>query len=507
MSSIDKLEFGDYQTPIDFCEIVAEVVSKRCNPKYIFEPTFGLGHFIDASYERFKNVKVFFGNEINKQYFSDYESKKKNNTELFNEDIFKFNHSKIKEIIKNDKMLIIGNPPWVTNSELMSKELKNLPKKSNFKNLKGIDSITGASNFDICEYIIIDLLSNYIGTNTTLAMLCKTSVATNIMKNINNYSFKLNNISLYLFDAKKVFNVGCEACLFVVDIGDIKTNTASVYDINNPEKLLYEFGWKDEKFHSRFEKLEFDIDGKFYTEWRQGVKHDCSKIMELTKETDRISNNKLKESIELEDKYVYPLLKSSDLKENIIDTTDKYVVVTQKTVRESTAHIEKDAPKTWSYLKSHEDLFNERKSSIYNNCPPFSIFGIGDYSYSKYKVAISGFYKNPNFVLLKGEKPIMLDDTCYFVGFDDLKDAFITMTLLNSEIVNKFLYSIAFLDKKRPYTKDILMRIDLKKLLNYVDYKSFNDMAKKYDNSIKITQEDFNKYLRHFNESEQLSLL
>lgn len=225
------------------------------------------------------------------------------------------------------------------------------------------------------------------------------------------------------------------------------------------------------------------------------------------KNGDNNYKNKLDECFTLEDKYVYPLLKSSDLKNNYITKSDKYVIVPQKSVRESTMHIEKDAPKTWEYLKKHEDLFKNRKSAIYKNCPPFSIFGIGDYSFSKYKVAISGFYKEPNFVLLDNNKSIMLDDTCYFISFDNLKDAYITMVLLNSNIVNSFLSSIAFLDKKRPYTKDILMRIDMKKLISDVKYSDFCSMSNNYNIEIAIGNEDYNNYISKFNCSEQLSLL
>ena len=55
----------------------------------------------------------------------------------------------------------------------------------------------------------------------------------------------------------------------------------------------------------------------------------------------------------------------------------------------------------------------------------FSIFGIGDYSFAKYKVTISGMYKRTTFslVLPENDKPLMLDDTCYFIGFDTIEAA------------------------------------------------------------------------------------
>ena len=40
-------------------------------------------------------------------------------------------------------------------------------------------------------------------------------------------------------------------------------------------------------------------------------------------------------------------------------------------------------------LKQILKILDNRKSSIYNKRPRFSIFGIGDYSFSKWKVAIS----------------------------------------------------------------------------------------------------------------------
>ena len=117
-------------------------------------------------------------------------------------------------------------------------------------------------------------------------------------------------------------------------------------------------------------------------------------------------------------------------------------------------------------------LFNNRKSSIYKGKPLFSIFGIGDYSFKPYKVAISGMYKTTTFsiVLPNNEKPIMLDDTCYLIGFDSLIEAEITQFLLNKEKIQAFIQSIAFTDAKRMITKELLMRIDLNEIINNTSY-------------------------------------
>jgi hypothetical protein len=101
----------------------------------------------------------------------------------------------------------------------------------------------------------------------------------------------------------------------------------------------------------------------------------------------------------------------------------------------------------------------------------FSIFGIGDYSFKPYKVAISGLYKTFHFTLIlpQDNKPVMLDDTCYLIGFDKIEFAVYALILLNSNTTVQFLQSVTFPDAKRTFTKDVLMRIDLLELAKQID--------------------------------------
>jgi len=135
-----------------------------------------------------------------------------------------------------------------------------------------------------------------------------------------------------------------------------------------------------------------------------------------------------------------------------------------------------------------------RKSIIYKNAPKFSIFGIGEYSFSKYKVAISGFYKEAIFVMLKSYKPIMLDDTCYFLSFNDEKKAMIATIILNSEIVKRFLLSITNINSKRPYTKKVLSRIDLEKAKKILGFNYITSMEKKIFKINSITIDDYKNF-------------
>jgi ATP:corrinoid adenosyltransferase len=91
----------------------------------------------------------------------------------------------------------------------------------------------------------------------------------------------------------------------------------------------------------------------------------------------------------------------------------------------------------------------------------YSIFGVGDYSFKPYKVAISGLYKQTKFTLVKPNGTVLLlDDTCYFIGFDTLEEAQTVQTSLNRPEIQKFIESFMFTDAKRAITKELLMRID-----------------------------------------------
>lgn len=465
-----KREYGDYQTPDSFAFRVCKYLKekRKINPSIVIEPTCGTGNFI-------KNSLIFdaehiLGIEINPKYCELCQSSiTDNRVQIINADFFSLN---LATVIKNRRdVLVIGNPPWVTNSALSTLNSANLPRKVNFKGLKGIDALTGASNFDICEYIILQLISLLYGTNTTIAMLCKTSVARNVFAELNRNQIPFDACDIFEFNANKVFGINASACLLVIELSDNNavSNFCSVYLFDKPEILMNRINYQAGELHNQTTYSCDDFSGKSCFEWRQGVKHDCSKIMELSLQNEYLVNG-LAETVDIEPNYVYPLVKSSMFKSAIIDSSDKYVIVTQKAIKEDTSHIEIDAPKTWKYLSAHRGFFEKRKSSIYNNAPDYAMFGVGEYSYASYKVGVSGFYKKPLFSLLSSEngRPIMTDDTSYFICLPTYDAAYTAMLILNSPNIQDFLCSIAFLDSKRPFTKKVLNRIDFQKALDVI---------------------------------------
>jgi hypothetical protein len=186
--------------------------------------------------------------------------------------------------------------------------------------------------------------------------------------------------------------------------------------------------------------------------------------MEVEQVQDALFLNGMGEKCYLENAYLYPLLKSSDIANGRTNCYRKLVLITQKSVGEDTSSIRHKAPSIWQYLLEHDAQLSNRKSSIYTNRPPYSIFGIGSYSFKFWKIAISGLYKRLEFSLIEplDGKPVMFDDTVNFLSFETQKEAMFVLGLLKSSPAQEFLDSMIFWDEKRPITIDVLRRLSLK---------------------------------------------
>ena len=267
-----KQEYGDYQTPVGFAEKVCRYLKdyRHIKPSAVVEPTCGVGNFLKSSF--LFGANEYYGIEINPEYCEICRSfKNGSKVNIINSDFFAFSS---RALIKDKRqILVIGNPPWATNSTLSALGSDNLPVKVNFKGLKGIDAITGASNFDICEYIILQLINEYRDTNTVISMLCKTSVARNIFKEMKRNSVAFVLCDILEFDASKVFDINVSACVLIIQLSDkpISSDVCNVYDFEYPEKVKAQFGYVNGRFYSNLDAYTENFDGQSCIEWRQGV--------------------------------------------------------------------------------------------------------------------------------------------------------------------------------------------------------------------------------------------
>jgi hypothetical protein len=469
MANKRRIEFGDFQTPLKLAEEVLDLVKQIYpDPSFIVEPTCGLGTFIKASMNKWGDSCHYYGFDINENYIKEVRSNgfENVNVSLAVNDFFNFDWPALFKKL-GGKTLIVGNPPWVTSSALGLLNSNNLPEKSNFQRLGGFAAKTGKANFDIAEWMLIKLIESLRGSEACLAMLCKMATARKVLKHFWKIDGQINDSSIHIIDAKRYFDVSVDACLFVTFINPIKkSKDAYIYENLSFNKKISHIGIYANELIANIDDFNKsrNIDGIDYYKWRSGLKHDAAKVMELEKSGEKYING-FGESVELENEFIYPLLKSSDLGNKRL-VPRKYVIVTQQKVGDDTKLLQEGFPKTWAYLEGYSSILDNRKSIIYKKRPRFSVFGIGDYSFTPWKVAVSGLYKNIHFSPIgqHDNKPIMVDDTCYFIPCSSENEATFIAEQLNSETCLKFIKSLIFFDAKRPVNIDILSRIDLKKL-------------------------------------------
>jgi hypothetical protein len=477
-----KIEYGDFQTPVDLAVQVCDLLSQLgCEPRAVLEPTCGVGHFLSAALQSFPSLTHLAGVEINPAYVkaakvgvATYTAQRPDVVVDIGVADFFVKEWKTYLAKLPDPILIVGNPPWVTNAGIGAIDGNNLPQKHNSQNLPGLAALTGASNFDISEWMLLQILEWIEDRSGMVAMLCKTSVARKVLLSIWKKHNTAAHSRFYTIDSQKMFGVSVDACLLVYDNRANTTNQTGderscyVYDTLAAAKPSAHIGYREgalvsdvDLFDRWRHLLATPKVGQRYA-WRSGIKHDASSVMELTKDECGYTN-RLDETASLEDDYLYPMLKSSDIARKLTRTPRFWMLVTQRQIGEETASIRLTAPKTWQYLKSHTSILDGRKSSIYRNRPPYSIFGVGEYSFSPWKVAISGMYKDMRFQVIGeyNERPVVLDDTCYFLSCASQAEAEFIAGLLNSEIAQEFYRAFIFWDEKRPITVRLLRKLDI----------------------------------------------
>jgi len=462
-----KVEYGDFQTPVNLAMQVCQwLKTKGVSPDVIVEPTCGVGAFLTASIVTFPDVSLILGMEINQPYI---EVMRQMPLFQYNEriviqqaDFFRTDWNELSATIQG-KVAVIGNFPWVTNTQLSKMNGQNLPAKSNFSGSSGIDAITGKSNFDISEWMLLNTIAWLGKRRGTLAMLCKSAVARKILGSIQQQKITVSSAAMVMIDAKYYFGASVSACLLYCNFDGVsplnELNEYAHFADETPRCLSIQKG----EFIQKGEHQELlGTVAENQQSWRSGVKHDCQAVMELTQTSLGLING-LGEYITIEDERLYPLLKSTDISKGLIHTTNRVVIVTQYTVGEDTVLIEKSFPLTWQYLIRHRDRLNNRQSRIYHGRAPFSIFGVGGYTFAPWKIAISALHKSLGFQLVGpvNGKPVVFDDTVYFLSFDTKADAETTLRLLQSENVQQYLQQIIFWDDKRPIKASILNRIPL----------------------------------------------
>ncbi len=411
---------------------MARAISARfadLKPRVIVEPTCGVGNFLEASAEVFPEARRI-GFEIHRPYV---ELARETGAEIHHADFFAVDWE-AEAADWPEPILVLGNPPWVTNAELSTLNADNLPPKLN-TGMDGYEALTGRSNFDIAEWMFERLVQALRGRNAIVALLCKTSVARRLIGRIG------RSIGLWRIDAAAAFGASVDAGLLAIDAGG-EPGPCPVYDS------------LDSETPSRTIDPNLLAAGSKDNRWRSGIKHDASKVFQLRWEEGW--SNGHGQRVQVEEEVLFPLMKSSDLAHGRPPT--RALILPQRSLGEDTAVLEHTAPKAWAYLCAHGERLDARRSRIYAGRPRFSVFGVGPYSFAPWKVAISGLYHSLGFQVVGPHRgrPVLFDDTCYLLPFETEEEAREAWKILTSPEATAFFEARVWWEAKRPITKALL---------------------------------------------------
>ena len=458
---------GDFQTPPELASEVWRALGDLRGVQAVIEPTVGTGTFLRTA-PGFLARSRWLCFDINADYLNQSrqvaQERGFQKVRVEQRNAFDISAELLSSLDPRRTLLAIGNPPWVTSSGQGGLAVQNLPSKSNGKfGLTGFDAMTGKANFDIAEAILLRLLEAVEGFHDVrLAFLLKRSVAMRLARRLLGSAVQL---SFARIDAKAHFGAAVDAGLLVVRLnsgdGTPTSHVQVASKIDGP--VIRRAGFRNDRF---VEDLDGHSDSAHLeaaepVPWRQGVKHDVAKILELTPIDERLVNG-LGETVLVEPEILCPLYKGSDIAN---DRKPRRVFpLFQFDLSGPLIDLESRWPLLAEYLQQHKATFAARRSRIYKGKPSFSIFGVGAYTTAPWKVVVSGLYPTAKFRVVGPSptgQPPLVDDTCYLLPYTDEENARAVADHLNSPGSQQLLHSLMDTGAKRPITQAVLARIEI----------------------------------------------
>lgn len=440
---------GDFQTPPALALAVTQHLRRLgIAPRTVVEPTCGTGAFLGAAAAVFPAARRL-GWELEPTYAAEARA---HGASVTVADVFGIDWE-IEARAWQPPVLILGNPPWVTTATLGRIGSDAAPVRRN-PGLQGLDAITGTATFDVSEWVLRRL--RRAAPDAVIAVLCKTAVARRLLVDGERLA------GIWSIDAARWFGASVDAALVVLDPNADAGRCPVHQGLDAPAErvLTVDDGAliEDAELWARHGHLL----GRGPT-WRSGVKHDAAAILELVPGPDGLRNG-LGEPVQLEDEAHWPLAKGGDLHRG--SAPSRRVLLPQQALSDDPAALATCAPRAFAYLQRHRERLDARRSRVWRTAPPLGIFGVGPYTFAPYKVAVAALYPSPRFRLLTpvDGRPVVLDDTGYFLPFDEESDARDALRRLESEAAAGFLRARIPPGAKRPITARLLRSLALDRL-------------------------------------------
>ncbi|TIC79099.1 class I SAM-dependent methyltransferase [Nocardioides sp. GY 10127] len=468
---------GDFQTPP---ALAAECLALLDLParSRVLEPTCGTGAFLEAAAARWPEAELL-GVEVQ----AEHAEVARRHARVVLDDVLALRLDTDLPWRTAGPLAVVGNPPWVTSADLTRLGVTTAPRRRGLKPLAGLDALTGASNFDVAETLLLTVLEHLADQPLVLGVLVKTQVAREVLRHAARAGLPVVSAELFAVDARRWFGASVDACWCVLRLdpaaprGATEGEPVVVADVHpGParERPSRRLGVTAEgrvvEDLAAWERVRA-ADGRSPLEWRSGVKHDAASALEL-EASPAGPTTRDGAPVHVEPGHLHPLLKGGDLHHG--RAPHRLLVLPQARLGEDTAGLRTTAPALWAHLERHAATLDGRRSRIYAGRPRFSVFGLGPYTFAPWKVAVSGLHREARFRLVGPApgadgpaRPVLLDDTAYqaaFTGPDAAVDAAVAWALLVSPAAADLLAALVPAGAKRPVTARLLSRLDLRLL-------------------------------------------
>ncbi|MHA1928519.1 MAG: Eco57I restriction-modification methylase domain-containing protein, partial [Candidatus Thorarchaeota archaeon] len=401
--------------------------------------------------------------------------------------------------------VLVGNPPWISwghlTDELRTKWKETHVGKYNLLQYSGKFARLGYSNDDISVPFIWVSMDKYLKKGGIAGFVLKRTL--------------LKGSSGKLFRSMKITKTGEKIREISVhsihDWGNFEpfgkgigaeTSTV-VMQLDRPNKFPVEYTiWeptseRDFTPHSSFQDIiQFlkhretgltplddshdapwiDLDhnlsvlGECSYDIRHGAKDDLKSVFE-------ISQSKIKE---IEPDFIYPYLKSKDIVRWGTLSYSYRIIPQKKSGETNEIFLQNNLPMTYKYLVANRQALEKRKSTWLKTGPFYSVFGVGNYTWSKYKVAWCRLGFRPEFCVIStendsilGEKSLIPGDHFMFIPFDNKEEAHAICALLNSTPYIETLGGISH-KSKSALSKKVVSSLSLPK---FSDIESGKELA------------------------------
>jgi len=209
---------------------------------------------------------------------------------------------------------------------------------------------------------------------------------------------------------------------------------------------------------------------------RHGIKDDAKDVFKINREE--------LDTLDLETELIYPYIKSRHIIKYGLLGHELHLVPIRKANEDNEEKLSSNCPNTYEYLQDNKNTLEERSSSWLDKGTFYNVFGIGDYTWSNYKVAWCRLGWKPHFAVISteedediGKKKVIPGDHYMFIPTENEQEAYFLAGLLNSSVYQRTLEDIAS-EGKSSLSKKVVSRLKLPKWTETEDTLRIVELSK-----------------------------